>query len=54
MALALDLDAPVGWLQYGPGGAGPGGCAGPVRLTLYVRDVDEWIDAMDIHLLMAY
>lgn len=48
VALALDLDAPVGWLQYGSGG-----CAGPVRLTLYIRDVDEWIDAMGIHLLLA-
>lgn len=47
--LALDIDAPVGWLQMS---GAPVGCVGPVRLSLHVRDVDEWIDAMDIHLLL--
>ena len=44
--LALDLDAPAGWLQAEPG------LAGPVRLSLFVRDVDDWLDAMDIRHLV--
>ena len=47
--LALDLDAPIGWVQMT---GAPVGCVGPVRLSLHVRDVDEWINAMDIHLLL--
>ena len=44
--LVLDLDAPTGWLQSEPG------LTGPARLCLFVRDVDEWIDAMDIRQLL--
>lgn len=48
--LALDVDAPAGWLQEG---LGLGASAGPIRLSLFVRDVDEWIEAMGIELLIA-
>ena len=46
--LALDLDAPVGWIQY-ESLAGRG-IAGPVRLGLFVLDAEDYLDAMGISL----
>lgn len=46
--LALQVDAPAGWLHWGPAGV-----TGPLTLALFVRDVDEWIDAMGIRDLLA-
>ena len=46
--LALDLDAPAGWIQW-EALAGRG-IAGPVRLGLYVLDAEEWTDAMGLAL----
>ena len=39
--LVLDVDAPVGWVHWLRGGLGP------ARLSLAVRDVDDYIDAME-------
>ena len=44
----LDIDAPVGWLQWE---ALVGrNIAGPLRLGLHVLDPDEWLDAMSLSL----
>ena len=45
--LVLDIDAPVGWLQWGHS-RGLSGVAGPVRLGLFVRDADEYVEALGI------
>ena len=45
--LALDFDAPIGWLQEAAHGAG---LAGPVRLGLHVLDAEEWADALGVSL----
>ena len=48
--LALDLDAPLGWIQWEEHAAR--NIAGPVRLGLYVLDdqVEEYLDAMGLSL----
>ena len=46
--LALDVDAPVGWIQWEA--LHGEGLAGPLRLGLHVLDVDEWLDAMELTL----
>ena len=48
--LNLDLEVPAGWLCFGD--ATLNRVAGSVRLGLYVRDADEWVDAMQIRLLL--
>ena len=46
--LALDFDAPIGWLQWEA--AHGAGLAGPVRLGLHVLDAEEWADALGVSL----
>ena len=46
--LALDFDAPIGWLQWEF--ALGAGLAGPVRLGLHVLDAEEWADALGVSL----
>ena len=46
--LALDLDAPVGWLQWEDTWLAGQSFAGPVRLALHVLDAEEYLDAMGI------
>ena len=45
--LVLDVDAPSGWLHWGPTDM-----AGSLRLCFNVHDVDDWIAALDIRLLL--
>lgn len=49
VALQLSVDAPIGWLQM----ASAPGLVGPMVLNLCVRDVEEWIDAMGVRLLLV-
>ena len=49
VVLVLELDAPIGWVQWPPAS----GLAGPVRLSLAVRDVDDYIEAMGIRMLVS-
>ena len=51
VVLALDLDAPVGWLHWEMWSGK--GIVGPVRLSLFVLpdDVDEMLDAMGVALV---
>ena len=46
--LALDFDAPLGWIQWQE--VAGHGIAGPVRLGLHVLDADEYLDAMGLML----
>jgi hypothetical protein len=48
--LALELDAPAGWLHTGDSVLDR--IAGSVRLGLFVRDAEQWVEAMGIRLLM--
>lgn len=46
--LLLDIDAPLGWLQWEQ--LAGRGLAGPVRLGLHVVDAEEYVDAMGLPL----